>query len=437
MRIKLPERYLFISILLLGAGVLAGNALFFEKYSIFLSEKRNSQKRKNPFISLRVSPGEAEVFLDGEPFSGGEVTPGSHTISVRADGYYPFEKKISLTRGEYRKLNIRLRPKPIRVIFETEPHGVSLYLRGREVGETPLTLKLFPGNYPFILRKGGFPALGGELILSPGRGELQIFRRLGGFRRIRERDRSEMVWIPGGDYTVGLTGEKLKIAAELCRKLRGEKCPDRWWFRQRKVRRVSLAGFWIDGLEISRDKYRSCVKAGFCKLRRGVSLSPGRYPVVGITRREAEAYCRWVGARLPTAAEWEVAGRGGDGRLFPWGENWQLGRANLGRFDRKYRRSSPDPADGFRFFSPVGAVPGDRSPFGVSDLAGNVREWTASCGGNNVGDTPLSETTVSCDRAVIKGGSWRSPPWEGILTYREVWPAGEGRLDVGFRCARD
>lgn len=88
-----------------------------------------------------------------------------------------------------------------------------------------------------------------------------------------------------------------------------------------------------------------------------------REPVVYVSWDDAEAFARWCGKELPTAEQWQKAARGTDGRLYPWGNEWdEQACANAGT-------SPQGPA-------PVGSYPKDRSPWGAFDLCGNVGEWT-------------------------------------------------------------
>ena len=92
-------------------------------------------------------------------------------------------------------------------------------------------------------------------------------------------------------------------------------------------------------------------------------------PCDSVNWYEATAFCRWLSSKLgvevslPTEEQWEKAARGTDGRIYPWGNEWDSSKANTGSND-KYDGSSP-----------VDAFPEGRSPYGCYDMAGNLWEW--------------------------------------------------------------
>ena len=138
------------------------------------------------------------------------------------------------------------------------------------------------------------------------------------------------------------------------------------------------------------------------------------HPVVCVSWFDAEAYCEWAGLRLPAEKEWEKAGRGTDGRLYPWGNEPPTSeRAN---FAMRHGKTTPAGQ-----FSPAGD-----SPFGVSDLAGNVWEWTSSWFDARGGTRRTR---------VVRGGAWSSEMANLRTTYRlDVDPMLRFNT-VGFRVA--
>ena len=134
-------------------------------------------------------------------------------------------------------------------------------------------------------------------------------------------------------------------------------------------------------------------------------------PVTGVTWYDASAFAHWAGKRLPTEAEWELAAGVVDGRRYPWGDRWEIGRANFHRDD----------------MAPVESYPADQSPYGVIGLAGNADEWCRDAT-HALGDTP---------GRVLRGGIWYYGPQEGgRITDRSFAQPTHRFPDTGFRCAR-
>jgi formylglycine-generating enzyme required for sulfatase activity/CheY-like chemotaxis protein len=107
-------------------------------------------------------------------------------------------------------------------------------------------------------------------------------------------------------------------------------------------------------------------------------------PVMNVTWWDAYAYAKWLGQKtgtdrdLPTADEWAVAASGAEGYKYPWGNEFEAKKANTNADFKPRQPGAKGDVDGYNHWSPVDAISGDRSPFGVMGMAGNVAEWTAS-----------------------------------------------------------
>ena len=149
------------------------------------------------------------------------------------------------------------------------------------------------------------------------------------------------------------------------------------------------------------------------------SFPPGRgdHPVVMVSWHDANAYAQWLSEqtratwRLPTGAEWEKAIRGLEGAVFPWGNEWDPLKADShdkGKFDTV----------------PVGSNQGNVSPFGLTDAAGQVFEWTTH--------------PDASKRQFVRGGSWDDSGC-GVCrpAARHARPVDIKHILVGFRLVRE
>ena len=156
-------------------------------------------------------------------------------------------------------------------------------------------------------------------------------------------------------------------------------------------------------------------------------------PVIGVDRHQAIAYAAWVGLRLPTEAEWEKAARGTDGRIWPWGNDWDPARANTAE------RGTGRPVQ-------IGqhAAAGNVSPYGVAEMVGNVWEWCLDrYDAEYYRDSPRENPRCTKPEVhydgyyVVRGGSWLNRGDRVRCASRYDRFAQQGRRHIGFRCALD
>jgi formylglycine-generating enzyme required for sulfatase activity len=218
--------------------------------------------------------------------------------------------------------------------------------------------------------------------------------------------------------------------------------------------RVAVAPFRITRSEVTVAQYRACVTAGRCTDRQlthagraelgyGVPYTcdercnwgwPARrqHPINCVSKAQAAAFCRWVGGRLPSEAEWEYAARsGGRSWDFPWGEaGANCKRAVMAGADATCARAT----------APVCSRPRGRSLQGLCDLAGNVWEWVQDCWHRSYDGAPIDGTSWqdACDTAqvVIRGGSFANPAGALRSWFRMPEAPSTHSPLLGFRCAR-
>jgi formylglycine-generating enzyme required for sulfatase activity len=252
-----------------------------------------------------------------------------------------------------------------------------------------------------------------------------------------------IVHIEGGWFAMGSDEDDVAYAVRLCRGEGGPgaACGQEQFAHEHPRRRVFVSRYAIDRSEVDNEGYRRCVLAGACAPARTADhdarLGKPRQPIAGVTWREAQRYCRWVGGTLPSEAQWEYAARGASRRRFPWGRHYNSRVANHGP-----EEIAAGELDGYRFAAPVVALPDGRSAHVLFIMAGNVWELVADRYDGRAYERaeridPLVEAgdPGQAELRVMRGGSWRSGAHELRVTQRAALPEHESRPDVGFRCA--
>lgn len=168
-------------------------------------------------------------------------------------------------------------------------------------------------------------------------------------------------------------------------------------------------------------QWDACVAAGGCpEVGDDSGWGRGQHPAINVSWNDANAYARWVSSatgrfcRLPTAAEWTFAARGGTDDPYWWGGTMQPGMARC-------RSCNPGEADNGPL--PVGSFP--PNPYGLYDMNGNVGEWTMDCAVRRAGG--------GCAARAALGGAWSVFPLATKGDAVAPHPPGERSFSIGFR----
>ncbi|MDD5308910.1 MAG: SUMF1/EgtB/PvdO family nonheme iron enzyme [Deltaproteobacteria bacterium] len=211
---------------------------------------------------------------------------------------------------------------------------------------------------------------------------------------------------------------------------------------ERPEHMVFVDTFKVDKYEVTNGRYAQCVKTGACtppqplssRFRSAYYGDPrfADYPVINVDWYQAAAFCRSIGGRLPTEAEWEKSARGGapSERVYPWGdERPDCSKANFGGL-----------AGCIGDTDRVGRRPAGASPYGALDLAGNVWEWVSDWYDSRyyaVSPRDNPEGPEWGSFKVIRGGCFEQGPDNLRASCRANTLPTSRSPNIGFRCAWD
>lgn len=307
----------------------------------------------------------------------------------------------------------------------SKPSGAKIIINGIDAGVTPAQLdKIELGDCQISLMKDGYWQYDTLITVSKGivktvdvsliNASQKQTNANAGLKKIgnrgeivNQKDGSVLMEIPSGTFTMGRNdGERDAYPSHV----------------------VYLDKFYLGKYEVTVGQFKQFCYATDRKMVEQPSWNNNdKNPVVNVSWKDAKDYCAWAGLRLPTEAEWEKGARGTDGRIYPWGNEW----------DKNKCRSSGDSYSGSLL---VGSFPLGISPYGCYDMAGNVWEWC-----NDYYDKHYYQNSPernprgpeSGSHGVIRGGCWgdgentcRSDFRRSSKTAKSPDPGG------GFRVAK-
>jgi gamma-glutamyl hercynylcysteine S-oxide synthase len=242
-----------------------------------------------------------------------------------------------------------------------------------------------------------------------------------------------MVRIPGGKFGFRVSGIEIEGGNDVGVDVQypWEDAP-----RRHHLKTLEIKPFYIDKFPVTNAEFKKFLDAAhyhpkddhnFLRDWKNGTFPYGwaDKPVTWVSLEEARAYATWAGKRLPHEWEWQYAAQGTDGRLYPWGNEWNASAVP----SVETRRVMREPTD-------VNAYPQGASPFGVMGLVGNVWQWTEEF------------TDEHTRAAILRGGSYYQPQgshWYFPQAYKLnehgkyllIGPSLDRSATVGFRCVVD
>lgn len=275
--------------------------------------------------------------------------------------------------------------------------------------------------------------------------------------RINAKDGAVMAFIPAGEFQMGASPESFHIPKKKEMELYSKLIQ-----RAQPPRDVYLDAYYIYSNDVTVAQYRI-----FCReTRHQMPHKPKAWewsdtdPIVNVTWDDAKAYAKWAGGDLPTEAQWEKAARGGDDRIYPWGNAWPPPTGTGNFCDMAFQREWVTTEhiapiypsnllgyhDGYVYLSPVGSF--NANPYGIYDMAGNVTNWCSDWFDENYyaqapQKNPIGpySTMQATQMKVVRGSSYLSGdrvfPGDRIplrTEYRKAMLPTKTADNIGFRC---
>jgi formylglycine-generating enzyme required for sulfatase activity len=195
-------------------------------------------------------------------------------------------------------------------------------------------------------------------------------------RSSEPRSHTDVSYVPAGEYAIGCN------EAQPC-------------FTYNAKRTAAVTGFWIDKFKVLTREYLECVRIRACPETHDDPIDLDR-EIAAADIEGASAYCRWRGGRLPTGDEWEIATRGSDQRLYPWGNQFDKRRLPKALI----KRLGPDLEIEYYVRNNSTA---ESSPLGINELSGGVHEFARGLHGVELRGAPQTDVDAEpIDYSAIK-----------------------------------
>lgn len=427
------------------------------------------------FTDIKLNPADATLFIESDPAGANvtidgdyagktplevAITPGKKSsVRLYKQGFVSKTSKVDIAAGQSERLNIKMSPELVDVMFNLKPTDAKLYIDNKIVPLSGTTLALSTTQHSITVRKEGYVDY--KTIITPIEGvPQQVNVTLKSLKQQKLENIKQLITTDAGQGLKLFNPYKFTMGAS--RREPGRRANE-------SIQTVELKRpFYLGINEVTNDEFRLYKADHNSGSLQGHSMDNGKQPVVNISWEEAALYCNWLsqkeslqpfyksnknkvsginanagGYRLPTEAEWEWAARSinaSEALKFPWGDKMPPSKKSgnyadtnaagfLGNTINNYN-------DGFAVSAPVGSFAPNHN--GLYDMGGNVAEWvhdyySVQANNNKIAVDPLGP--VKGEFHVVRGASWaHGTITELRLSYRDY--TDKPREDVGFRIAR-
>lgn len=401
----------------------------YEEYESTVYFARGEEKRLHIVLNKELeglevisNPPDADVYVDsklvGRTPLAIQIPPGEHEILVAKDTTYEdYATKISLSKGQSKKLTVTLHPKRPRIIVETVPQEAQVFLNDRYLANSPLQTELPSGRYRIRLSKKGWRSAIEEIVVSEGETKrlhihLQPVPKPGTIDK-EPVTGMEFVWVPEGCFTMGSPVSELKRDQD-----------------EGPNQEVCVNGFWMGRFEVTQYQWQKLMNNNPSSFKNGPD-----FPVENVSWQDVQAFVQKMSSLkkeysvgLPTEAEWEYACRAGSATAYAFGQSITAEQANI-------RAKSNSGLNG----STVRVGSFQPNQWGIYDMHGNVWEWCEDWYDPEFYKTlkPKAMNPIAIQdksgKKVLRGGSWLADVQQARCANRHRAAPDEKTDQIGFR----